>query len=370
MVILKEIFGGDRVREWIDIERIIHSTKTAIACILGILLARVVGVAADQWIVVTIVVVMCAQIYVGSVLQKAYFRFLGTVIGCLFAIGSLILAGDSFISIVVTMAISGFIFSYLATSNENFTYAGTLGAATTAIILLGPIHTVDFATQRFIEISAGILIATLVSQFVLPIHARSHIQRSQAKVLAQLRDYYIACLKKTPDTGEPTAEDLDENIIKSLTRQRQLAKEAVREPLGVSYDRKLFMQILQCEREILRSIDFMSLAKANIQNLSLIVKDFKRLEAFNDAIIHALGVIIRMMESEPELKEHIHLSAFTALKAEIHQNRTFATQDDTIYVDGFLFSAETLTNSLRKLAELNHIDIFEETKSTQLLPNR
>lgn len=339
--------------DWIDTERIIHSIKTAIACMIGILFARILGLSADQWIVVTIVVVMCAQIYVGSVIGKAAYRFLGTLIGCLFAVASLLLAGDTFFSIVITMALSALIFSYLATSNENLAYAGTLGAATTAIILLSPMHSIENAIERFLEISIGVLIATLVSQFLLPIHARSHIQRSQAKVLRQLCTYYQTCLNQDSSGTEPTLEDMDTEIIKSLAQQRQLAKEAGREPLGAFFDKNLFMQVLQCEKEILRSIDFINYTKAHIKNLSILLPDPQRFDAFNKAIMNGLTAIGRMIESSESENKLIDLIPFQQLKTEINKNRAAASSADIIYVDGLLVSAEILVNSMLKLAELN-----------------
>lgn len=134
---------------WIDTERLIHSFKTSVACIAGFLLAKIVGLRADQWIVITIIVVMCAQLYVGSVMQKSYLRFLGTIIGCLFATITIIFFGDSFLSILITIALSSFIFSYIATSQESLSYMGTLGAVTTIIIMLGQKPTVIFAGEQF-----------------------------------------------------------------------------------------------------------------------------------------------------------------------------------------------------------------------------
>src|SRR5579862_2186173 len=178
----------------INLERFIHSIKTAIACIIGFIITKLLGFPSDQWIVITIIVVMCAQLYVGSVLQKAYFRLLGTLIGCLFAAISLMIFGYNYLTALATIAFSSFVFSYAATSRENLIYTGTLGAVTTAIILLGQTPTLKIALERLIEISVGILIATLVSQFILPIHARTHLRKAQADTLKQLLSYYTALI--------------------------------------------------------------------------------------------------------------------------------------------------------------------------------
>lgn len=339
----------------INSERLIHSIKTAIACLVGVLLAKGLGFSVDQWIVVTIVVVMCAQIYVGSVIQKAYFRFIGTVIGTLFAMTSLVLTGDNFLGILLTMAFSGFFFSYLATSGENWAYAGTLGATTTAIILLSATHTIDFAMLRFTEISCGILIATLVSQFVLPIHARSHILRSQVEILTQLKNYYGACCEFNPPQSKEELEEIESSIIFSLAKQRQLAKEAGREPLGNPFDQKIFIQVLQCEKEILRAIHFMHLALKKVA----MVNNSKNLPLFNQQILTAFDNIIRLLTEDENKITPLQLIApnhfFMQFNSEQMQG------EEMISFDTFLFTAETLTHNLKKLASLHHIDLIIES---------
>src|SRR5215208_1762168 len=147
------------LRRLLDWERIIHSIKATIACILAILLMYLVDLPRDPWIVITIIVVMCAQIYVGSVIQKSYFRFLGTLVGCLFATITLALLGATPLAAMLAIGSSIFIFSYIATSQEQLMYTGTLGAVTTAIIMLSIEPSYMIAAQRFLEISVGIFIA-------------------------------------------------------------------------------------------------------------------------------------------------------------------------------------------------------------------
>src|SRR5436190_3578629 len=119
-------------------ERLIHSFKTLIACLIGLALAKLSHLPSGQWIVITIIVVMCSQLYVGSVLQKSYLRFLGTLVGCLFAIIAILIAPNIQVAILGAIAVSAFVFSYIATGQESYPYTGTLGAVTTVIIMLNP----------------------------------------------------------------------------------------------------------------------------------------------------------------------------------------------------------------------------------------
>lgn len=339
-----------------DIERLIHSFKTAIACLIGILLTKIIGFPADQWVVVTIIVVMCAQIYVGSVMQKAYLRFLGTLLGCIIAMSAIVMIGDTSFSAAVTISLASFIFSYFAVGQEMFSYSATLGAVTTAIIMMGHSPSLTFAAERFLEISVGLLIATLVSQFILPIHARNHLRRAQARTLEQIRDYYSLAIMsdKTIDINH---HELDESIAKTIIKQRQLAKECGPEPLGLPFDPSQFMQTLYHEREILRATTFMHIAIMHIWNTenddltqSTVFKHF------NQHIIDALNFLIKSLWSSHAPTATFYLPSIQVLKIESLEQLE-ASEIDRMYVGGLLFSAEILRNSLAKLAAIYKLPV-------------
>lgn len=348
--------------KFLDIERLIHSTKTVIACLAGFFLSRLIGLPADQWIVITIIVVMCAQIYVGSVIQKAYFRFLGTLAGCLFAAFTLLFVGDTGIAIAFAIGVSSFVFSYFATGRESLAYMGTLGAATTAIIMLGQKPTLIFAFERFFEISIGIMIATFVSQFVLPINARTHLRRAQAATLSQLCDYYTKLMINRKAAGDKIDyHDLDENIVKSLLRQRQLAKESARERLGLAFNIIHFTQTLYCERDILRSISFMHHALRQVKKAELVFLTSPAVHAFNDSIIQDLTILIQVLKSDNPSQTHIHIPALATLKEDLLKNIDQPSREELLHIDGFLFAAETLSTSVIKLADLYRVPIYGAT---------
>jgi uncharacterized membrane protein YccC len=344
----------------INIERLIHSTKTVIACFLGLLLARAIGLAGEQWVIITIIVVMCAQIYVGSVMQKAYLRFLGTVVGCLFAALTITFMGDSPLAIGIAIGLSSFIFSYIATKSENYTYAATLGAVTTAIIMLGQVPTLLFAFERFLEISIGIFIAALVSQFVLPIHASTHLRRAQGKTLALLKNYYqeamIHCFTKEQEVDYL---ELDENIVQTLLKQRQLAKESHRERFALAFDTTHFMQSLYSEREILRAITFMHSALTHLQTALPIFTQSAAAQTFNEKILQSLDVLIKTMESNEITTQFMPIPSTIEFKEEIERHTYTIMPEEMLYVDGFLFSADTLTTRLAALAHLYRIQVID-----------
>lgn len=341
----------------IDLERLIHSTKTAIACIFGFLLAKLIGLTADQWVVITIIVVMCAQIYVGSVLQKAYLRFLGTIFGCIFAIITIETVGDNAIAIAATIAFSAFIFSYLAMINESYTYAASLGAVTTAIIMLGQKPSITFAAERFFEISVGIMIAMLVSQFILPIHARTHLRRAQADTLQQLRDYFILITTAPSDEQNPIDfADSDEAIAKLLIKQRQLAKESTREPLGDFFDPNIFMHFLLCERGILRAISFMQHAYHQLQTHNSTIYQQVEFKNINEKIVAVFSALSTIVATGKSADKPIDVPDIAEIKHNLNNYPETHSAETQLQIDGLIFSLEILLENLRKLVSLYKVE--------------
>lgn len=336
----------------IDFDRVIHSIKTALACLIGFALTKVVTFQTDQWVIVTILVVMCAQINVGSMIQKSYHRFLGTLTGSILAVICMELFGHEYIAVASMVAFSGFIFSFIATSEKTYSDAGTLAAVTTTIILIAPHPTLTSAAERFLEISLGIMIAALVSQFVFPIHARFLLRRTQAKTIKQLQDYFELTILTAPTPKNIEAyRELDEAIVKSLTAQRNLAKFSRREYFGDSFNSESFADLLRCEKEIFRSIvcmhfsyDLMPSGRKTLTNLQAVTD-------FHKDICAAFKKISTCIDSNTA-QETITIPTLQPIKEAILAIKKINTEDDSIYLDGFLFCAELLIIHLAEIAVL------------------
>src|SRR5579872_6263866 len=105
-------------------DQVTHSIKIAIACLLGFSIGKIIHFHIDQWLIITIIVVMCAQINVGSMIQKSYMRFLGTLAGSLFAMLVLAIFHDNALAHSAAVTLAVMIFSYIATTNKNYSDAG------------------------------------------------------------------------------------------------------------------------------------------------------------------------------------------------------------------------------------------------------
>ena len=339
-----------RLETLLDSERVIHSVKTALACLIGFMVTKSIHFDFDQWLIITILVVMCAQINVGSVIQKSYMRFLGTLVGSLTAALVIELFGADPLAIAVTISLAALLFSYIATGQTSYSDAGTLGAVTVTIILVGQHPTLMTASSRFIEINIGILIAAIISQFIFPIHARRHLRDLQATTLRQLRAYYLATFL-TDQTENESYEELDENIAKSLATQRKLANDAKREPLG-TFNINHFKQSLNSEKEILRSISYMHHAYKASPNSKKLFSTMDFLHCFHDKISEALEELAARIEKTKTERKTIELPTIESVKKTIDTARANFKSNDIIYADAFLFCAEVLITQLEKLISL------------------
>lgn len=350
-------------RAEVNRDALVHGFKTAFAGILAVLITRLVNLPLDPWIVVTTMVVMCAQLYVGSVFEKSLYRFFGTIIGCFFASISITLFIRTDFVAALTVGLSGFIFAYFSITKEKFSYAATLGAVTTSIIMINNNPTYYTAIERGLEISIGVLIATVVSQFILPIHARDHLKRQQVQTLKLLSEYYQLLLINAADQKEPKIlqlnyKELDENIVKSITKQRQLAKDSLREQWGV-YHPDQFIQFLYCEKEMLRSITFMHITLFQLNKTAshflmhhpAINAHWKKL---NQDVIQQIENIITMIQGGNCAHDTIKLLSIAPLKDCFLAESQCLSIDGRIMCDSFIFTTDMFIENLNALTMLYH----------------
>lgn len=339
------------IRNYFNFERLVHSLKTGLACIIGFFFLKFFPIPSSQWVLITILVVMCAQLSVGGMLQKSYMRFIGTLFGSILAILAVYLFDNNSVVAMIVVTGAAILFSYIATGNSRYNDAGTLGAVTVVIILLSQNSTVTTGFTRFIEISVGIIIATVVSQFVFPFHASLHLQRSQAETLRELQKYYRTFFLEVSSENLIENEfELDETIVKSLSTQRKLANEAKRELFSEKFSIDYFKQSLWCEKEILRSIFLMYFAYNASETNKRILLSMPLLQEFHVSICKALEDLASSIEKKST--SAISLPALAPLKVAFQPLIENAIFQDRIYIDSYLFCIEILEARMEKLVNL------------------
>lgn len=334
----------------LDHDRIIHSLKTAFACGLGFFIGWVAKFPVDQWLLITILVVMCAQISVGGLLQKSYMRLLGTICGSAIAILTILIIGVQPVTIVVVTCLAAFLFSYMATSPSPYSDSGTLGAVTVAVILVAKQPDLHSAFYRFAEITLGIFVAFLVSQFLFPMHARSYLRREIIANFQRLGELYQKIYAAPADNE---IQEIEDTIRLSLVNQRKLIKEASRESLTGKFNTEIFTKIVRCQRNILRAMNFIGSTVELSGEGKAFLQDSKELAKFNLNVSSALTsvekLLVKDVASPANKAFNLDFQWIENLKSALYKTKESLTMDDLQQINIFLYCAKVIAENLNEL---------------------
>jgi len=239
--------------------RTIHSIKTAIGCLIGVFIDKHYDLPSGQWIPITVMVVMSAQVHFGGALRKAYLRILGTVAGIASTVMVLYLFGNSLVVVLIASFVFCMLFTYVASDAENISYAGTLGGVTMLLTLTGQQVSIDIAVQRGVYILLGIVIALLVSRFIFPIHACDRFRVHVATTLRNLSRLYKKVVELDIDPEQKNIDaKLDTIVARDISSdQLQLIAEASSGHIKFTNNKRLFEQLVDSEHKINRLINLM-----------------------------------------------------------------------------------------------------------------
>jgi len=334
-----------------DSNRLIHSVKTAIAFLFGFIVSKILQLPSEQWLLITIVVVMCAQSRIGAIMQKSYMRFLGTFLGAGIAVLAIYFGVQNSTDIILILCFTVMLFSYIAEGPGVLSDAGPLGAVTAVIILVGQQPDIKVALMRFLEINIGIVIALLVSRFIWPLHSKARLLRVITSALVDLKDYYAEIIRIKPPADELLYDTREEKIIKRLIVERKLFEEVVRESFSRAPLAKEFKNILYCERELLRCISMMSHVFSNFSseaffefsNNALVKLFYQQSQELLERIISAM---YDNNSIETKIDKSLPLNWKFAIKNELALK--IGNEEDMLQVDSFLYCAERMLQQLNK----------------------
>lgn len=340
----------------LDSDRLVHSLKTAIALLFGLLISYLFKLPLQgRWVVITILVVMCAQSRVGAILQKSYMRFLGTVIGASVASLTLWLIYPNVAFTILILCLATAVFSYIADSPSTWSEAGPLGAVTLIIIVISPNPNFYTVMSRFLEINLGIIIALLVSRFIWPLHSRTQLRYILMDTLQHLKDLAQKLEEFTPtsdDTNEKPQEFFENKILNNIGIQKKLFKEVMSESFGRSNLNATFKNILEAEREILRCITLMRNALMNFSDQNILIfNQHAEIQKIYQITQDLFQRGIDSLKSNDKEEQVQSLENFSDWKKELKIQLKYLeiNQSDQFAIDLFIFSADRLLVQLRTL---------------------
>jgi len=337
----------------LDSDRVIHSLKTAIALLFGLLISYLFKLPLQgRWVVITILVVMCAQSRIGAILQKSYMRFIGTIIGASVASLTLWLVYPNVVWTILILCVATAVFSYIADSPSTWSEAGPLGAVTLTIIVISENPNFYTVVSRFLEINLGITIALLVSRFIWPLHSHTKLRYilidslQNLKGLAQQLEEFTST---NEDISAKSPEIFENKILNNIGVQKKLFQEVMSESFGRSNLGQDFKNILATEREILRCVTLMrnALMKFSDQNILIFNQhaEIQKIYQITQTLfLRSIDILegkereLEMVENTPDWKE----IKFQLKSLELKQSEQFA-------IDLFIFSADRLLVQLHTL---------------------
>lgn len=339
----------------LESDRVIHSLKTAIALLVGLLISYLFKLPLQgRWVVITILVVMCAQSRVGAILQKSYMRFIGTVIGACFACLTIWLVYPNVVFTILILCVATAVFSYIADSPSTWSEAGPLGAVTLIIIVISQNPNFYTVISRFLEINLGIIIALLVSRFIWPLHSRTQLRYMLIDTLQNLKELAQQLEKFTltnEDTNEKSSDFFENKILNNIGIQKKLFKEVMSESFGRSNLGVSFKNILDAERETLRCITLMrnALMKFSDQNI-LIFNQHAEIQKIYQMIQELFLRNINILKGKDKTQESEVVEVLPDWKEIKFQLKSLEIKHtDQFAIDLFIFSADRLLIQLHTL---------------------
>ena len=339
----------------LESDRVIHSLKTAIALLVGLLISYLFKLPLQgRWVVITILVVMCAQSRVGAILQKSYMRFIGTVIGACFACLTIWLVYPNVVFTLLFLCVATAVFSYIADCPSTWSEAGPLGAVTLIIIVISQNPNFYTVISRFLEINLGIIIALLVSRFIWPLHSRTQLRYMLIDTLQNLKELAQQLEKFTltnEDTNEKSSDFFENKILNNIGIQKKLFKEVMSESFGRSNLGVSFKNILDAERETLRCITLMrnALMKFSDQNI-LIFNQHAEIQKIYQMIQELFLRNINILKGKDKTQESEVVEVLPDWKEIKFQLKSLEIKHtDQFAIDLFIFSADRLLIQLHTL---------------------
>jgi uncharacterized membrane protein YccC len=341
-------------RRYLDYYRTIHSIKTAVACIIGLSIEKYFNFPSGQWVPITIMVVMSAQTRFGGALKKAYMRFLGTFAGVLTTIATLALFGTNVPVMFLVVFIACLFFTYIASNKSDINYAGTLGGVTVLLTLTAANADIYMAAQRGLYIVLGIIIALLMSRFVLPIHARDLFRFNVANSLHNLKNLYSATIQMHIDANQQTADPgIETVLLEELSEQPRLIVEACAGSRLFASKQNTFNEIVSSERRLHRLINLMYRTICEIENPIIIKEQITAIEKIHVAIQNELENLASCFERSNQPQCSIDMiDALTTINRLVATLPKIEDANKIIAEHSFLFFMEQILKEIEALRNL------------------
>ena len=138
---------------------LVHSLRTAITCVVSLLVARLFRLPEAYWAPITTVVI--TQSSLGAALAVSWHRFLGTVLGALVGAAAATYVGPHAVAFGIGVFVLGMVRIVTHSDLSGYRFGGVALAIVLLVPRTGPAWQIAF--HRFVEVSIGIGVALMFS---------------------------------------------------------------------------------------------------------------------------------------------------------------------------------------------------------------
>lgn len=214
--------------------------RTAIAALAALLISFKFHLQTPYWSGMTVVVV--ANLYTGSVIDKAMMRIIGTVAGALLGLYLVGVVANSFFLYLVCCFLIISVCVYCYHYSSNYGYAYLLAALCAFIVIsqiaLDPQNAFWVAIWRPVEIAIGVVVAAISTYAVFPNHLKDNVLAQVNELFADVGDEFDQ-LAMAINTNACDFEGMKQSNLKLKKKIRKASEliAAMNHELGVTQGR-------------------------------------------------------------------------------------------------------------------------------------
>lgn len=221
-----------------DVPRLGFGLRTALASCLALLLAWLMGLEHPQWAAMTVWAV--SQPVRGMLVEKSLFRALGTVVGTLFGVLLVVVAGDNLPLMVISLSLwIGLCVGIGNLLSGLISYGALLsGYSATMVALLNTQQPADqiflLGSDRLLTVMTGVVVGLLIGLLFTPRNAEDHlaarVRRTSSDILRAMAALFAGRMRESRadiahrllETIASTEQLFDANAAGSLRSHRSI----------------------------------------------------------------------------------------------------------------------------------------------------
>jgi uncharacterized membrane protein YccC len=294
-----------------------HALRTALAAVITLSITQLFDLEQGYWAVISAIIVMHGTL--GRSLDAGWSRILGTAVGAVLGGVSVLLLGDTPLSLGIAVFLTLLVCAYLTFLHDSFRMAG-ITAAIVILVSAGDPSILHTALVRFLEISIGVAVAMAVSMFFFPSRATAGLVTGIASNLEAEAELYgvlvSGCLENVYE--KERVADLKSNIHTIQNANATLLGEARKEPTGFSKRRQAVSALVDWELRLFEDLLSLDHAARELATEALHRHMHAPLSALGTATQKALAAMAASLRGERSRPRSVGPEA-DALRAALHE---------------------------------------------------